>query len=214
MSNNLHNYRKSYEKGSLTLENVATTPMSQFEDWFYEAETSQLVDEVNAFTLSTLDVDGFPKGRVVLLKEFSSKGFVFYTNYGSEKGKAIVKNPQVCISFFWPALERQIIIKGIAEKTSEESAITYFNSRPRESQLGALVSEQSEPIENRETLEAKHHALEQQFKEQPIPKPKNWGGFLITPVSFEFWQGRKSRLHDRIYYQKEGERWVLQRLQP
>ena len=214
MSSNLHNYRKSYEKGILTIDSVADDPMMQFEQWFKEAEASNTVDEVNAFTLSTLDANGYPRGRVVLLKEYSENGFIFYTNYNSEKGKAIEKHPQVCISFFWPALERQVIIKGTAEKTSEETSIRYFNSRPRASQLGALVSEQSEPIENREVLESKLASLEKKYEGQPIPKPKNWGGYQIRPVVYEFWQGRKNRLHDRVQYTKQSDTWHLQRLQP
>jgi len=214
MNQDLHHYRKSYEKGALTLESVSENPFQQFEQWFKTAEASEHVDEVNAMTLSTIGIDGFPRGRVVLLKEFSAAGFVFYTNYGSEKGESITKNNHVCLSFFWPALEQQVIIKGVAEKTIEEQSIAYFSKRPRESQLGALVSDQSEPIESRQALEAKGAALENKFKGQDIPKPKNWGGYLIKPIEFEFWQGRRSRLHDRIQYKKEGEQWVLKRLQP
>lgn len=214
MNQNLHNYRKSYEKGELTLQSVSENPFQQFEEWFQAAEASESVDEVNAMTLSTIGLDGFPRGRVVLLKEYSKEGFVLYTNYGSEKGESMAKNKEVCLSFFWPALEQQIIIKGEAQKTSEEQSITYFNTRPRKSQLGALVSDQSEPIESRDALEAKLIALEKQFEGQDIPKPKNWGGYLIKPVAFEFWQGRRNRLHDRIQYKKEGIQWKLERLQP
>tara|TARA_R100000935_G_scaffold8302_7_gene17460 strand:- start:91456 stop:92100 length:645 start_codon:yes stop_codon:yes gene_type:complete len=214
MSQNLHDYRKSYEKGELTLESVLENPFQQFEQWFRAAEASGSVDEVNAMTLSTIGVDGFPRGRVVLLKEFSEKGFVLYTNYGSEKGESIAKNKQVCLSFFWPALEQQIIIKGEAQKTSEEQSIAYFSKRPRKSQLGAVVSDQSETIESREALESKLTALEKQFEGHVIPKPKNWGGYLIKPAEFEFWQGRRSRLHDRIQYTKDGAQWAIRRLQP
>ncbi|MAZ73781.1 MAG: pyridoxamine 5'-phosphate oxidase [Flavobacteriaceae bacterium] len=214
MGQNLHEYRKSYEKGALTLESVLRNPFQQFKEWFAAAEASKSVDEVNAMTLSTIGTDGFPRGRVVLLKEFSEKGFVLYTNYNSEKGESLAKNNHVCLSFFWPGLEQQIIIKGIASKTSEEQSVAYFNERPRESKLGAVVSDQSEPIESREALEAKLAALRSQFEGKEIPKPKNWGGYLINPVAFEFWQGRASRLHDRIRYQKEGDEWVIQRLQP
>lgn len=214
MSKKLHDYRRSYEKGVLTLESVSENPFQQFEQWFHAAEASNSVEEVNAMTLSTLGVDGFPRGRVVLLKEFSAEGFILYTNYGSEKGESMAKNKQVCLSFFWPALEQQISIKGEAHKTSEEKSIAYFSKRPRESKLGALVSDQSEPIESREALELKLTNLEKQFEGQEIPKPKNWGGYVITPVEFEFWQGRKSRLHDRIQYKKKGEEWILRRLQP
>lgn len=214
MSQNLHDYRKSYEKGELTLESVLENPFQQFKHWFQAAEASESLDEVNAMTLTTIGIDGFPKGRVVLLKEFSEAGFVLYTNYGSEKGESITKNKQVCLSFFWPALEQQIIIKGVAQKTSEEQSVVYFSKRPRKSQLGAVVSDQSEPIESREALETKLNALEKQFEGQEIPKPKNWGGYLIQPIEFEFWQGRSSRLHDRIQYKKDGAKWILQRLQP
>lgn len=214
MNQNLHDYRKSYEKGELTLESVLENPFQQFEKWFQAAEASGSVDEVNAMTLSTIGLDGFPRGRIVLLKEFSEEGFVLYTNYGSEKGESIAKNKQVCISFFWPVLEQQIIIKGEAQKTSEEQSLAYFSKRPRKSQLGAVVSDQSEPIDSREALEAKLTTLEKQFAEQDVPKPKNWGGYLIKPIAFEFWQGRRNRLHDRIQYTKDGAEWVLQRLQP
>lgn len=214
MGKNLHDFRKSYEKGELLLETVPQNPLSLFETWFQEAVASEVVDEANAMTLSTVDVDGFPRGRVVLLKEYAPEGFVFYTNYGSEKGRAIAKENKVCISFFWPGLERQIIIKGIAEKTSEEQSLAYFNKRPRASQLGALVSEQSERIESREALEAKLNTLEKKFEGVGIPKPLNWGGYRIRPVAYEFWQGRRSRLHDRIVFIKSKEEWKLERLQP
>lgn len=214
MATNLHEYRKSYEKGNLEESKVAEDPLKQFKIWFQEAEASAAVDEVNAMTLSTYGMDGYPRGRVVLLKQYDASGFVFYTNYLSDKGQAIEYNPHVCISFFWPQLERQIIIKGIATKTSEEESKVYFQSRPRESQLGALVSNQSAVIENRETLEHKLKALEETYKGKEIPKPSEWGGYRIEPFEFEFWQGRKSRLHDRLQYSLEHNEWVVKRLQP
>ncbi|MFC7357329.1 pyridoxamine 5'-phosphate oxidase [Jejudonia soesokkakensis] len=214
MNTNLHNYRKSYEKGELTIESVAKSPFDQFENWFSEAEKSNTVDEINAMTLSTVDAEGFPRGRVVLLKEYDDEGYIFYTNYKSEKGQSIAFNPNVCISFFWPALEQQIIIKGIASKVSEEKAVNYFRQRPRKSQLGALVSNQSEEIKDRATLEERLLALEQKYEGEAIPKPENWGGYKIFPVEFEFWQGRRSRLHDRIVYRKNGEDWNVRRVQP
>jgi pyridoxamine 5'-phosphate oxidase len=214
MNQNLHDYRKSYEMGALTLENVKENPLQQFQKWFQEADASDRVGEVNAMTLSTIGTDGYPRGRVVLLKEFSKSGFVFYTNYGSEKGASIAKHKQICLSFFWPGLERQIIIKGEAEKTSEEQSAAYFKERPRDSQLSALVSDQSESIESREALESKLADLQKQYEGQEIPKPKDWGGYLVRPTEFEFWQGRRSRLHDRIQYRKKGENWILLRLQP
>ena len=214
MSQNLHEYRKSYEKGELSQENASKNPFEQFQNWFEFAEQSGEVDEVNAMTLTTIGIDGFPRGRVVLLKEFSEKGFILYTNYDSEKGVSIKNNPNVCISFFWPTLERQIIIKGIAEKISEEKSTEYFHSRPKGSQLGALVSEQSKKIINRKILEENLKALEEKFQNKVIPRPINWGGYIIAPIEFEFWQGRKNRLHDRIQYQKDGNNWKTSRLQP
>lgn len=214
MNRDLHHYRKSYEHGELNLQNVSEDPFQQFQEWFQKADALEAIEEANAMTLSTVGEDGFPRGRVVLLKEFSKQGFVFYTNYGSEKGRAIAKHPKICVSFFWPALEQQVIIKGVAEKVPEEQSVAYFKKRPRKSQLGALVSDQSEPIINREALETKLVALEKQFEGLEIPKPKNWGGYLLRPSAFEFWQGRRSRLHDRIQYVKNGETWDIQRVQP
>jgi pyridoxamine 5'-phosphate oxidase len=214
MDKNLHNYRKSYDKGSLTEDSVLENPMEQFAVWFSEAEKSPTVEEPNAMTLSTVDGQGVPNARVVLLKEFTQDGFVFYTNYTSGKGQAIAQNNKVCISFFWPQLERQIIITGKAVKISEEKSIAYFNKRPRESQLGAVVSDQSTSINSRDALEEKLQKLEKHYDNKPIAKPLHWGGYLIQPTSFEFWQGRSSRLHDRIKYTKINNSWDIGRLQP
>ena len=214
MDKNLHDYRKSYEKGSLTEDTVLENPLKQFATWFVDAEKTPTVEEPNAMTLSTVDTQGVPKARVVLLKEFTQEGFVFYTNYTSGKAQAIAQNNKVCISFFWPSLERQIIITGMAVKISEEKSIAYFNKRPRESQLGALVSDQSTSIDSREALEEKLLDLEKQYQTKPIVKPAHWGGYLIQPTSYEFWQGRSSRLHDRIKYTKINNSWNIGRLQP
>ncbi|MDC0342202.1 pyridoxamine 5'-phosphate oxidase [Flavobacteriaceae bacterium] len=214
MDKNLHDYRKSYEKGSLTEDTVLENPLEQFATWFVDAEKTPTVEEPNAMTLSTVDTQGVPKARVVLLKEFTQEGFVFYTNYTSGKAQAIAQNNKVCISFFWPSLERQIIITGMAVKISEEKSIAYFNKRPRESQLGALVSDQSTSIDSREALEEKLLDLEKQYQTKPIVKPAHWGGYLIQPTSYEFWQGRSSRLHDRIKYTKINNSWNIGRLQP
>jgi pyridoxamine 5'-phosphate oxidase len=214
MDKNLHDYRKSYEKGSLTEDTVLENPLEQFAAWFVDAEKTPTVEEPNAMTLSTVDTQGVPKARVVLLKEFTQEGFVFYTNYTSGKAQAIAQNNKVCISFFWPSLERQIIITGMAVKISEEKSIAYFNKRPRESQLGAMVSDQSTSIDSREALEEKLLDLEKQYQTKPIVKPAHWGGYLIQPTSYEFWQGRSSRLHDRIKYTKINNSWNIGRLQP
>jgi pyridoxamine 5'-phosphate oxidase len=214
MDKNLHDYRKSYEKGSLTEDTVLENPLEQFAAWFEDAEKTPTVEEPNAMTLSTVDTQGVPKARVVLLKEFTQEGFVFYTNYTSGKAQAIAQNNMVCISFFWPSLERQIIITGMAVKISQEKSIAYFNKRPRESQLGALVSDQSTSIDSREALEEKLLDLEKQYQTKPIVKPAHWGGYLIQPTSYEFWQGRSSRLHDRIKYTKINNSWNIGRLQP
>ena len=211
----LSDYRKVYQKGHLLESEVDENPMMQFQKWFYEAEESQVVDEVNAMSVSSIGLDGFPKTRVVLLKKYDENGFIFYTNYHSEKGKAILANPQVCLSFFWPKAERQIIIKGIAEKVDETVSENYFHSRPKGSQLGAVVSNQSDVIENYDVLSTRLSEFEQQFaNDETIPYPKHWGGFLVRPVSIEFWQGRPNRLHDRIRYTLQDLDWKIERLAP
>ncbi len=214
MKNNLEDYRKSYDKNVLDESNLEKNPIDLFQKWFKEVEQLGGVEEPNAMTISTVGVDGFPKSRVVLLKKYDKEGFVFYTNYNSEKGKAIAINPNVCISFFWPNLERQVIIKGIVEREQDEKSTSYYHSRPRGSQLGAWASEQSNIIEDRAILEERLKELEAKFKDQPIPKPPHWGGYIIKPISIEFWQGRPNRLHDRILYTKESNSWNLDRLSP
>ena len=211
----LSNYRKSYEKSALLEAEIPEDPINLFHKWFKEVEDFGGIGEVNAMTVATIGKDGFPKSRVVLLKKYNEEGFVFYTNYDSEKGKAIIENPNVCVSFFWPNLERQVIIKGIAEKTSVQDSDNYFDSRPKGSQLGAVVSNQSEIIPDREFLENKLNILEKEFENKEVKRPDFWGGFLIKPVSVEFWQGRPNRLHDRIIYQLANEvDWTINRLSP
>ena len=210
----LSDYRKSYDKNELIETNVPQDPMTLFQKWFYEVDESS-EHETNAMTVSTIGLDGFPKARVVLLKRFNEDGFVFYTNYESEKGKAIAANPHLCLSFFWHAHERQVIIKGIAEKIAPNMSDGYFESRPDGSKLGALVSNQSEVIASREVLENKLHILEKKYKGKEIPRPDFWGGFIVKPVSVEFWQGRPNRLHDRIRYKLEEDfNWKVERLAP
>ena len=215
MQKDLSNYRKSYEKSELTEENVKENPLEQFQKWFHEVEASDGVDEPNAMTVSTIGLDGFPKSRVVLMKKFTFEGFIFYTNYQSEKGKAIGANPSVCLSFFWPNMERQVIIKGTAEKIAENLSDGYFESRPTGSQLGAIVSDQSEVVPSREYLEKELNNLEKKYEGKEIQRPDYWGGYLVRPISIEFWQGRPNRLHDRIRYTlQEDFDWKIERLAP
>jgi pyridoxamine 5'-phosphate oxidase len=166
-------------------------------------------------TIATVGKDGFPKNRIVLLKKFTWEGFIFYTNYNSEKGKAIEANQNICLSFFWPALEQQIIIKGKAEKLAENLSDGYFESRPKGSQLGAWASNQSSVVASREVLENNIINLEKEYQDKEIPRPEHWGGYLVKPTSIEFWQGRPNRLHDRIRYTLEEDfSWKLERLAP
>lgn len=215
MKQDLSDYRKSYEKSELLEENCVENPIEMFRNWFLEVEKSETVAEVNAMTISTLGKDGFPKSRIVLLKKYTYEGFIFYTNYESEKGLAIAENPNVCLSFFWPAMERQIIIKGKAEKIAENLSDGYFESRPRGSQLGAIVSKQSEVITSREVLEQQLKDLEAAYEGKEIERPSHWGGYIIKPQEIEFWQGRANRLHDRMRYQlQEDYSWKIERLSP
>jgi len=215
MMSDLSNYRKSYEKSELLESMIDENPMMQFQKWFYETEEFGGVEEVNAMTVSTIGLDGFPKSRIVLLKKYDEYGFTFVTNYDSEKGKALLQNPQVCLSFFWPSVERQVIIKGIAEKQTEAYSEGYFHSRPKGSQIGTVVSPQSTVIPNREFLDEKLKSLESEYQNSEVPKPENWGGILVKPISIEFWQGRANRLHDRIRYTLlESGDWKIERLAP
>jgi pyridoxamine 5'-phosphate oxidase len=213
--NDLSNYRKSYEKSELLENTIPEDPINLFNRWFFETKEHGGVEEVNAMTVATIGLDGFPKSRVVLLKQYTYEGFIFYTNYNSEKGKAILSNPNICLSFFWHSQERQVIIKGIAEKTTENISDNYFASRPDGSKLGAIVSNQSEVIPSRTILEEQLKQLEMDYKGKEIPRPANWGGFLVRPIEVEFWQGRANRLHDRIrYHLQEDFSWTINRLAP
>ena len=215
MEKDLSDWRLVYSLGALLEKDLRENPMEQFQQWFLQAQQSETVEEANAMSVATIGLDGFPKTRVVLLKKFTDEGFIFYTNYDSEKGKAILTHPKICLSFFWPALERQIIIKGTAEKLLANLSDGYFQSRPRGSQLGAIVSDQSQVIPSREYLEEKLSSLEKEMEGKPLERPENWGGFLVRPYSIEFWQGRPNRLHDRIRYTlQEDYDWKIERLSP
>ncbi len=210
--NEIRNMRLSYEQDQLLESNINKNPFAQFKSWFDLVVKNEII-EPNAMTLATATKNGIPSARVVLLKEFDELGFIFFTNYGSRKGKEILENPNAAILFWWKEFERQIRIEGKIEKISKEESQKYFNVRPLKSRYGALASNQSEFIANRESLENKFTALEKQFGENP-PIPENWGGYKLIPDKFEFWQGRRDRLHDRICYEKVKGKWKIFRLQP
>ncbi len=215
MHEDLSNNRKSYKKSQLLEDTIPENPLELFRKWYYEVEADGRVEEPHAMMLSTTGLDGFPKSRVVLLKKYTYEGFIFYTNYESEKGKAISADPRVCLTFFWPVMERQIIIKGEAERIAENLSDGYFESRPDGSKLAAILSPQSDVIPSREFLDQKLGELETEYAGKEILRPSFWGGFMVRPLSVEFWQGRPNRLHDRIRYKlQEDYNWKIERLAP
>lgn len=212
---NLHDKRKVYEKSQLLENQIKGNPMEQFRDWYLEAQEHPDVSEANAMSVSTVENDGCPRTRMVLLKSYTWEGFVFYTNYESRKGRAIAQRHQACLHFFWPHLERQIIIKANLQRLAENLSDGYFQSRPKGSQLGAVVSPQSQIIPDRNFLEEKLKDLETAYEDKEVPRPANWGGYLAKPYEIEFWQGRPNRLHDRIIYElQEDFDWKISRLAP
>ncbi len=210
----IQNLRKDYSAASLSENDVVKNPINQFENWLKQALEAE-VNEPNAMTLATATTDGRPSARIVLLKDVGQDGFVFYTNYLSRKGKELAKNPLATLLFFWPEMERQVRIEGTVEKLSREVSERYFNSRPKASQIGAVISPQSQEIENRLVFEKKWEELEALYADKPVPKPAHWGGYIVKPRLIEFWQGRRSRLHDRILFKKADKaNWKIVRLAP
>ncbi len=211
---NLHDLRRDYQQDTLSKSDVDENPITQFEKWMQQTIAAQIVVEPNAMTLVTATPDGKPSARVVLLKSFDKEGFVFYTNYESRKAKELLENPYACIVFDWHVMERQVRIEGVVKKVSAEESDKYFFSRPEGSQLGAWISPQSTFIDGRQELEVRQAKIEEQFNEKQITRPPHWGGFVLQPHTIEFWQGRQSRLHDRLIYLKTEEEWILRRLAP
>jgi len=214
MNASIADLRKEYSSESLLETDLELNPIDQFQKWWTEAINSQ-IDEVNAMTLATASSDGMPAARIMLLKGFDKNGFVFFTNYKSYKAMHLEENPKACLVFFWKELERQVRITGLVKKISDKESDEYFLSRPLGSQVGAWASNQSQVIESRQWLESRYLQLTDEFKQKELKRPPHWGGYLVTPVIIEFWQGRPSRLHDRIQYSLEEDgSWKIERLSP
>lgn len=213
------NIRRDYNLAGLRRKDLDADPIVQFSRWFEQAVAARSGEaersDVTAATLATVDAEGRPSARIVLLKGVDERGFVFFTNYDSRKGREIAANPNVALVLYWPDQERQVTIAGTASKVPRAESEAYFNSRPRGSRLAAWASNQSEVIENREVLESRWRQLQARHPGEDVPTPPNWGGFVIAPVRIEFWQGRPSRLHDRFRYAKQpGGKWLIERLSP
>jgi pyridoxamine 5'-phosphate oxidase len=210
---NVHDLRKEYTRTGLTESGADADPVEQFRKWFEEALAADL-HEPNAMTLGTATPGGRPSARIVLLKGFDERGFVFYTNYEGRKARELEDNPYCALVFYWGELERQVRVEGRASRIPKEESDAYFDSRPRGSRLGAWVSEQSRTIESREALEDRLRELEERYEGAEIPRPPFWGGYRVEPDSVEFWQGRENRLHDRLIYRRSERGWKIERLQP
>ena len=212
MSKDLSNYRKKYSKGKLIENIIPKNPIDLFSNWFNDVEQNKSEQEPNIMSISTVDENKMPRSRIVLLKKFSKSGFVFFTNYNSRKGLNINLNSNVCLSFYWPNFERQVIVNGKATKISETNSVEYFDSRPKGSKISAIISNQSNVIESRDLLDKKFSELLKSGI--PLNKPDHWGGYLVKPTEIEFWQGRENRLHDRIIYKNDDKDWKFYRLSP
>ena len=210
MSNIVH-HRKSYEKHSLEVEDLKATPHEMLEFWLSEVEE---LHDYNAMVVSSVDASGQPHSRVVLLRGLNEEGLKFYTNYASNKGQELEQNNKVALNFFWPTVERQVRVEGELQKLTDAESDAYFNSRPRESQIGAWVSPQSSTIESREVLNERFREFTDKFEGHPVPRPAHWGGYIIRPKYFEFWQGRPNRLHDRLTYSLVEGNWSIGRMAP
>ena len=210
----LFNYRKSYTKHKLSINDIGDNPIDFFVKWFKEAENSGQISEPNAMTISTVDENSFPSSRVVLLKQIKERSLIFFTNYNSNKGKSLEKNENICASFYWPPLEIQVIIKGKAKKLPMVESEGYFNSRPFESQVAAIISNQSEDINSYESLIEKYNSFIEQNKNTKLKRPNNWGGIEIFINQIEFWQGRKNRLHNRVLCNFQKDTWEYKLLSP
>lgn len=213
MNPSIADLRLNYTRQSLLEANIHPDPIQQFQAWFDQAVEANLL-EPNAMTLATASPNGTPSARIVLLKGVDQRGFVFYTNYNSQKGQELAANPQAALVFLWGELERQVRVAGAVEKIADQETEAYFNSRPHSSQLGAWASDQSCVIPNREGLEQRLTDLTEQYQDQAVPRPLHWGGFRVIPQAIEFWQGRPSRLHDRLRYRLEADHWIVERLSP
>lgn len=209
----LHDLRREYQRGELLETDISPDPLEQFARWFADAQSAGEM-EPNAMTLATADSAGLPSARIVLLKEFDARGFVFFTNYQSRKGGQLKDNPHAALVFFWAKLERQVRIEGRVRRVTQAESDAYFQERPRPSRIGAWASHQSRSIASRHELEHQDTAMIEQFADNPIPRPDFWGGYRLTPRLIEFWQGRPSRLHDRLEYVRQGGKWRIERLQP
>ena len=207
------NIRKDYTQSALSEQDVLSDAIQQFEKWWSEAVASE-IEEPNAMTLATINEQGFPSARIVLVKDISEEGFSFFTNYNSDKGQQMSAHDRVALLFFWKELERQVRIEGTIEKLSDADSDAYFASRPRGSRIAAWSSPQSEIISNRSVLDQRAAEFEEKFQNQDVPRPPHWGGYLVRPISIEFWQGRSSRMHDRLKYIKEENVWKIVRLAP